>query len=57
MCFEIAHVYLRSAAFRVYKGHLQNELSDKTFSETSKSSKFVGIKSSLQCMHNYTLFI
>ena len=57
MCFEIALVYLRSAAFRVYKGHLQNELSDKTSSETSKSSKFVGIKSSLQCMHNYTLFI
>ena len=25
MCFEIAQVYLGSAASRVYKGHLQSE--------------------------------
>ena len=34
--FEIVQIYLRLAGFRVYKGHLQNELSDKNLSETSK---------------------
>ena len=36
MCFELAQEYLRSAPFKVYKGHLQNEWVIKTFSETSK---------------------
>ena len=52
MCFEIAQVYLRSAASRVYKGHLQNERVIKPFRKHPKSSKSVCIKSSLQCMHN-----
>ena len=53
MCFEIAQVYLPSAASRVYKGHLQNECGViKSFRKHPKSSKFVCIKSSLQYMHN-----
>ena len=39
MCFLIAQVYLRSAASSPFRKH-------------AKSSKFVCIKSSLQCMHN-----
>ena len=52
MCFEIAQVYLPSAASRVYGGRLQNELVIKPFRKHPKSSKFVCIKSSLPCMHN-----
>ena len=52
MCFEIAQVYLPSAASRVYGGHLQNEWVIKPFRKHPKSSKFVCIKSSLPCMHN-----
>ena len=52
MCFENAQVYLRSAASRMYKGHLQNEWVIKPFRKHPESSKFVYIKSSLQRMHN-----
>ena len=48
MSFEITQVYLRSAASRVCKGHLQNEWVVKPFRKNPKSSKFVCIKSSLQ---------
>ena len=48
LCFEIA----RSAASRVYRGHLENEWVIKTFRKHPKCSKFVCMKSSLQCMHN-----
>ena len=51
-CFEIAQAYLRSAASRVYKGHFKNEQVIKPFRKHPKPSKFVCIKSSLQCMHN-----
>ena len=36
MCFEIVLVYLRLAACRVYEGHLQKGMNDKTCPETSK---------------------
>ena len=50
--FEITQAYLRSAASRVYKGHFKNERVIKPFRKHPKPSKFVCIKSSLQCMHN-----
>ena len=54
--FEIAQVYLRSAGWIVYEGHLQNEWVIKTFRKPPKGSKFVSIKSSLQFMHNLLPF-
>ena len=47
--FQSLFVFRRS---RVYNGDSQNEWVIKTILETSKSSKFVCIKSSLQFMHN-----
>ena len=55
MGFKFAQLYLRSAASRVYNGHLQKGMTDENlFGNIQKVANCVCIKSSL---HLYILFI